>query len=334
MIIMIGGTYMKECKIILAVILLSVVLICSSCNKGTNQRKTTVANNISYAYDKEATISTENEKIVFSENGYYFIANANLYFYDMYNDITLPLCSKLYCNHVDSSCDSYISDTSLYVDEQGTIQSDGNSICLASTIWYDDGKLYMVQREDSGDYLMQYDKDYTNQVKLCQLALAGEETGAADPRPTAQMKMYNGYIYYFVTGYFEVPDMVDKDYMATIKCKRIKVEKGAQAETLGEFEFSADYTGFGASKANIAIGKDSIYFMICSQGRLLSDINPIRLKIFRYDIGDNDFKTVYEKESDDSNEFLGEGTGSFKYPICHNSCVDNDDFTAPFSSST
>ena len=100
-----------------------------------------------------------------AENGYYYISNSPvndvnydfIYFYDMKNQTSLPLCSKLNCEHDDENCDAYITDNE----------------CVGNCIWYYKGRLYMIERTGEKDLLVSYDKNGRDKKTQAELSVGG-----------------------------------------------------------------------------------------------------------------------------------------------------------------
>ncbi len=100
-----------------------------------------------------------------AENGYYYISNSPvnkedydfIYFYDMKNQTSLPLCSKLNCEHDSENCNAYITD-----DE-----------CAGNCIWYYKERLYMVERTAEKDLLVSYDKNGRDKKTQAELSVGG-----------------------------------------------------------------------------------------------------------------------------------------------------------------
>lgn len=118
-----------------------------------------------YKFDSEKSQFYMAENTAAAENGYYYISNAPvndvnydfIYFYDMKNQTSLPLCSKLNCEHDSENCDAYITD-----DE-----------CAGNCIWYYKERLYMVERTAEKDLLVSYDKNGRDKKTQAELSVGG-----------------------------------------------------------------------------------------------------------------------------------------------------------------
>ena len=314
---------MRYKKHLVTLLIVATLFTCLACNKGKQEEPTVDSNNkVNYVYDTTITQLSESYNVAYSENGYYFTVNGILHFYDVANDVSLPVCSKLECSHNSSSCDAYACDDKKYdvYDLTGIVID-----CLGNTVWYHDDKLYMMKRDEAGDYLMQYDSDYTNEVKLCTLADNGAVVGAVGSKVEYKAKMYNGYIYYYASRPVHVDTMFEKDYMLTITCNRIKMEKNAVPEELGSFDFAMDYAIFSSEKsATIVVSDDSVYFVACGTKRYMSDKNPVQFRLCRYSCEEEQFTTILTKNTDNTMDILGAGSDNILHGISGRVCIDDE----------
>ncbi|MDO5382959.1 MAG: hypothetical protein Q4F06_09645 [Eubacteriales bacterium] len=103
-----------------------------------------------------------------SENGYYYLAappvfngtegyRNYLYYYDINDEISVPLCSKIGCKHDDENCEAYLSESN----------------CLGSHIWYINGRIYMIERTSEQDTLVSYDSKKRNKRTEAVLSVDG-----------------------------------------------------------------------------------------------------------------------------------------------------------------
>ncbi len=137
-----------------------------------------------YKFDSEKSQFYMAENTAAAENGYYYISNAPvndvnydfIYFYDMKNQTSLPLCSKLNCEHGDENCDAYISENK----------------CVENNIWYYKGRLYMIERTGEKDLLVSYDKNGRDKKTQAELSVDG-----CTVREGA--KVTGGRLYYYVS---------------------------------------------------------------------------------------------------------------------------------------
>ena len=87
--------------------------------------------------------------------------NGILWFYDINNNIATVVCSNANCEHKDENCNAYLLDEHNYdpLDLAGvTVKGLGNQL------WYIDGYIYIIERDESGDYLVRMGKYLACQV--------------------------------------------------------------------------------------------------------------------------------------------------------------------------
>ena len=61
-----------------------------------------------YNQEKEQGVYGQSDMAI-AENGYYYVIDNVLYFYNINSDVNMPLCSKVNCNHDGETCDAYVS---------------------------------------------------------------------------------------------------------------------------------------------------------------------------------------------------------------------------------
>ena len=154
-------------KIILIIITVVTMLGISACgDKQSNQ--STVTDDYrysSYTYDDNAPQYYMAGSAAASETGYYYIdgapvinnSNMYIYYYDMIKDMTIPLCSKVDCDHRTDECEAYIS----------------QNICVGSKIWYHNERLYMIEKTEEKDILVSYDKTMRDKKEEKTLSING-----------------------------------------------------------------------------------------------------------------------------------------------------------------
>lgn len=137
-----------------------------------------------YEFNNEESQFYMAENTAAAENGYYYISNSPvnkenydfIYFYDMKNQTSLPLCSKLNCEHDDENCDAYITDNE----------------CVGNGIWYYKERLYMVERTAEKDLLVSYDKNGRDKKKQAELSVGGGTVRTGS-------KVTGGKLYYHIS---------------------------------------------------------------------------------------------------------------------------------------
>ena len=177
-------------KIILIIITVGTMLGISACgDKQSNQ--STVTDDYrysSYTYDDNAPQYYMAGSAAASETGYYYIdgapvinnSNMYIYYYDMIKDMTIPLCSKVDCDHRTDECEAYIS----------------QNICVGSKIWYHNERLYMIEKTEEKDILVSYDKTMRDKKEEKTLSINGLSVN----KNSKNACITNGKLYYELSG--------------------------------------------------------------------------------------------------------------------------------------
>ena len=177
-------------KIILIIITVVTMLGISACgDKQSNQ--STVTDDYrysSYTYDDNAPQYYMAGSADASETGYYYIdgapvinnSNMYIYYYDMIKDMTIPLCSKVDCDHRTDECEAYIS----------------QNICVGSKIWYHNERLYMIEKTEEKDILVSYDKTMRDKKEEKTLSINGLSVN----KNSKNACITNGKLYYELSG--------------------------------------------------------------------------------------------------------------------------------------
>lgn len=177
-------------KIILIIITVVTMLGISACgDKQSNQ--STVTDDYrysSYTYDDNAPQYYMAGSAAASETGYYYIdgapvinnSNMYIYYYDMIKDMTIPLCSKVDCDHRTDECEAYIS----------------QNICVGSKIWYHNQRLYVIERTTEKDILVSYDKTMRDKKEEKTLSINGLSVN----KNSKNACITNGKLYYELSG--------------------------------------------------------------------------------------------------------------------------------------
>ena len=177
-------------KIILRIITVVTMLGISACgDKQSNQ--STVTDDYrysSYTYDDNAPQYYMAGSAAASETGYYYIdgapvinnSNMYIYYYDMIKDMTIPLCSKVDCDHRTDECEAYIS----------------QNICVGSKIWYHNERLYMIEKTEEKDILVSYDKTMRDKKEEKTLSINGLSVN----KNSKNACITNGKLYYELSG--------------------------------------------------------------------------------------------------------------------------------------
>lgn len=177
-------------KIILIIMAVVTMLGISACgDKQSNQ--STVTDDYrysSYTYDDNAPQYYMAGSTAASETGYYYIdgapvinnSNMYIYYYDMIKDMTIPLCSKVDCDHRTDECEAYIS----------------QNICVGSKIWYHNQRLYMIEKTEEKDILVSYDKTMRDKKEEKTLSINGLSVN----KNSKNACITNGKLYYELSG--------------------------------------------------------------------------------------------------------------------------------------
>lgn len=177
-------------KIILIIMAVVTMLGISACgDKQSNQ--STVTDDYrysSYTYDDNAPQYYMAGSAAASETGYYYIdgapvinnSNMYIYYYDMIKDMTIPLCSKVDCDHRTDECEAYIS----------------QNICVGSKIWYHNQRLYMIEKTEEKDILVSYDKTMRDKKEEKTLSI----NGLSVKKNSKNACITNGKLYYELSG--------------------------------------------------------------------------------------------------------------------------------------
>ena len=177
-------------KIILIIMAVVTMLGISACgDKQSNQ--STVTDDYrysSYTYDDNAPQYYMAGSAATSETGYYYIdgasvsnnSNMYIYYYDMIKDMTIPLCSKVDCDHRTDECEAYIS----------------QNICVGSKIWYHNQRLYMIEKTEEKDILVSYDKTMRDKKEEKTLSIHGLSVN----KNSKNACITNGKLYYELSG--------------------------------------------------------------------------------------------------------------------------------------
>ena len=277
-----------------------------------------------YVYDELIAQSTVSSRSAFGDDGYYFLANGILYYYDMSDNQAIPLCSDMTCAHNSIKCKAYAYDNHNY----DPYNLNGVDVkCLGNMVWYENDHIYMVERKTSGDYLLEYDTHYNNEKEVKCLTGTGEVLGmpSADTENTAYV--YEGYLYFFSVKPTKAVDLVSQDYCTTVYCNRTALDGSSDVEVLGEFMYPIDYYIMGnGSYGKICAGENSVFFVAGSIKRYQSDKNPVQYRIYRYDIDSKSFNKIVDAQKESTDGVLGDNTGNVQ-GIVNNEIItaDNND---------
>ena len=182
-----GVSAMK--KILLIMMTVTTALVMTACSGKTNRQTSSEDYKYSsYVYDDNAPQYYMSDNAAASETGYYYIAgapvnnnrNSYIYYYDMVKDMTIPLCSKMDCDHRTEECEAYMS----------------KDACLGNKIWYHNQRLYMIERTTEKDILVSYDKTMRDKKEEKTLSINGLSVNKNDNSAC----LTNGKLYYEISG--------------------------------------------------------------------------------------------------------------------------------------
>ena len=182
-----GVSAMK--KILLIMMTVTTALVMTACSGKTNSQTSSEDYKYSsYVYDDNAPQYYMSDNAAASETGYYYIAgapvnnnrNSYIYYYDMIKDMTIPLCSKVDCDHRTDECEAYIS----------------QNICVGSKIWYHNQRLYMIEKTEEKDILVSYDKTMRDKKEEKTLSINGLSVN----KNSKNACITNGKLYYELSG--------------------------------------------------------------------------------------------------------------------------------------
>ena len=136
-------------KAVLAVLIAGMAVLTACSNNNTVKKDDNVYKYSDYEYKDEAQFYMKKNAAA-AEKGYYYLSNSPvsgenykfMYYYDMINNNSVALCSKVDCAHDDAECEAYLSDYER----------------LGSAVWYYDGRIYMIEKTKEKDILVSYDK--------------------------------------------------------------------------------------------------------------------------------------------------------------------------------
>lgn len=294
----------------IAIVLTGVLLLAmTSCNKYVKEDNVSQNTNNAfpnYEYDQEKAQSPYGtSRMAISSDGYYYIINNILYFYNVNSDVNMPLCSRVNCDHNDSDCDAYVSNVD-------AASSSYACNCLGEKVMYYNESLYCIEVDNNRDYyLYRYDNTFNNKKMMMKLASAGSESKIVSDANACFIS--DGYLYFYTTTLDE--NYAHNGYIAEFQCNRVKLEGDAKFEVLGEFEFPGDYAMKAGESNGLAIFKsgNDIYFYAGGTTRFYSADNRVQYRVAKYEADLQKFQMIWSYSGSETAEILGEGTGSVNY---------------------
>ena len=198
-----GGDTVQKSKSLKAILLCAALIfsVFSGCGGKENGAANADYEYSDYVFDNDEAQYYMSNNSAAAETGYYYIANAPvyttsykfLYYFDMVNKNSMPLCTKLNCEHNDESCDAYLSD-----DE-----------CVGRNIWYYNKRIYMIERTAEKDILVSYDRTGRDKRQENVLSVDGRSiSGGNNNACVIHEKLY--YILYSESSKFIYEVSIDK----------------------------------------------------------------------------------------------------------------------------
>ena len=251
-----------------------------------------------FHYDPDLAQNLSRYQAAAAENGYYFIQRnmkhtmtepntvfaeemGLLYYYDIDRDASILLCANTACRHQDKTCGAYLHEFT----REGPAPGEWAANCSCFKVYYYKGYIYMLAKEENAEsYLLRYDPDYTNEVKISCLTRAGEDPRILAVNPKASL-IHDDWYYYMTFPFDEEhSNEIGRDIEFTF-C-RVKLEKGAQPEELYSFVYPADYEGFYAtgsgSSFRILAAGDDIYCLAATIYRDDQTKNQVEQRLIRF----------------------------------------------------
>ncbi len=263
-----------------------------------------------YIYDEEGAPLHSSTRAAVAEDGYYFIANRILYFYNINDNVLFPLCTKTSCQHDSKSCEAFIFD---FEEEDPEWRTN----CLLFRVISYQGDLYMFsQKKDTGVILYRYNRTFSQQVKIAQLTY-----GSATPRSLCQdvrsVLFHEGYLYYltFIDAQEGKQGKLEHDCEYTVH--RIRLEEKAAEEPLFTFHYKRD--PFGMHDIQLVAEGEDIYCLIASQINYLEIEDPVKQYVYRYREKDG-VQLLWSYEGEENVNLFG-AIGEGPVAACYSSCT-------------
>lgn len=235
-----------------------------------------------------------------ADKGYYYIINDILYFYDIANDISIPMCSRVDCKHGGQNCDAYAA-----TNYRG---KDISCVCEGGSLFYRNDQLYMVERDrELNYYLCRYDSSFNNRKVMAQLSSFSEES--TQIAPNHSYALHDGYFYYY-TFVLDI-QFSETGTIYDYSCMRVALKEGAIPEKLGEFKFPSDYgyvLGSSLGMTVLACGRD-IYYMAGDSVRWWSKEDPMQYRVARYSLETGEFSVLESYTGEVDSNAWGENLG-------------------------
>ncbi len=308
---------MRKCKFLRSALLVLAVSMLAGCGRKTNG--TDAAKIQSERAVQKVGDLTGCSYTADTQDGFYYVINDILYFYDYESGLNTPMCSRVECAHNDETCDAYANCIHAWNNDDLT------AVCEGRKVIYDLGYIYMIERtEDDESILYQYDSGFGNKKKI--VKLAGVE---GDVRTKLQgassLAVADGYIYYYAAVYSE--DVASNGNLVEYQCRRASLSSGSEPEVFDKFDYPYDYSmakGDNEGKGVFASG-EYIYYVAVGSQRWYTTENQVQANIGRYNTADGSYERLYSYVGNDRQAILGADAGYMNYVSMANyMCMDND----------
>lgn len=322
-------------------LLLCIMCIVSMCLLGCDTDSTgegdsvadteTQANNV-IIYDK---VADKEEDRVFYQNhtnndaavgndGYYYVVNSQLHYYDTTIGVDKALCGRTTCSHGygDTSCEAYVrsKDSANWATWIGDRKE-----CMGNMVFYHNNGIYLIKSDETGDYLVKYDKEYCEMQSLWSITGSTKERFGGFNTEGAAV-VYGDYLYYLTVisaGERTEEELKASNYSSYVNLNRIKLEASAKPEKLATFDISAQTTIGGTV---LRVCGDYIYMFTGTSevGHLLggSGRGIYEYKVSRYNVKDGTFKVLDSRAGDAQDETYIKGV-FFDVMFDENLCMDD-----------
>ena len=310
----------KRLKNITMIALSISTILCGCTTAKDADNHVTQEQTINYTYNHDLYEKSVSNSAAFTDNGFIFLTNGILYFYDMTDNEAVPMCPDMTCSHKDSKCKAFAADKMDY----DPYDLNGVSVnCLGNMVWYKDNHIYMIKRDESGDYLMEYDENFNNESKVACLASDGKMVGIASANTSTVAAMHENYLYYYSVQPTNAQNLVEDDYNTKVSCNRIAINGNSKVEELGSFIFPIDYELFNMACCKVCVGDKCVYYIAGGDTRYGSKNTPVQYRIYRYDIYNGKFEEKLNINTDNATDILGSQTGIIS-KVTYITADDND----------
>ncbi len=308
---------MKKCKFLRSALLVFAVSMLAGCGKKTNGADAAKIQS-ERALQKVGDL-TGCSYTADTQDGFYYVINDILYFYDYDSGLNTPMCSRVECAHNDETCDAYANCIHAWNNDDFT------AVCEGRKVIYDSGYIYMIERTvDDESILYQYDSGFGNKKKI--VKLAGVEDGVRTILTnSSSLAVADGYIYYYTAVYSA--DIASNGNLVKYQCRRASLSSGSKSEVIGEFDFPYDYSMAkdDCDGEGVFVSGEYVYYIAVGSQRWYTTENQVQANIGRYNTTDGSYEKLYSYVGNDRQAILGADAGYMNwYSMANRMCMDND----------